>query len=655
MKITWTNRKFSFERIQIMIFAFVACIVMDLLYGEEYHVSGTITRQVGDYALRGAEITILNSVSQDTIAAGIFTDNEGKYDVTFDASVTHVNDNSASLASDNYWVSAIHPNPASPNSSRPMTVQYTAPDNSQSRPVIELFDILGRRVSAKQKLSSGIYFYRLKLDDGLFSRQRKFILLSSGYLNFELKRITTNSSTSSLEKTSSTDVLFIVQKSGYAILEIQKSLESGITNIFDFSLEALSVSKLIGPEGGAIVMPDDLVELTIPAGALDQATEIHIKTSIDTTDDPWLIEDAVFKFEPEGIQFAQPVQLTIKYQGENIPTGAPDSSLKIYVLDDTTWKQVEGSRSIPSENTVVATIHGFSEFGAHVYSPHIYASLGKGQIIPGSGAPLALYDMVTISRMDFAENDTVYEETEKIIKSIDNLNPIECLDDYFGCEACFGSSFFKLPLRTYLSDMAEIRERHSAMFWMDSIDDDKDNIIQFSLKSAPQPVLVPGEVSFKDVLCTVDLGLVEPSLQEERRFSFVIVNPARVAFNLYITAVYFADVTDLTGGSPVTSYSSGSASYMLLSCNEPYEQGTVKPLFNAFATIFDSVQGGSNSYKNENLSDSVYQVWIEAQLSTFAQANVNDEEGTIGYGETVYNEAKFGAAIEILLLPLNTD
>lgn len=70
---------------------------------------------------------------------------------------------------------------------------------------------------------------------------------------------------------------------------------------------SLLASARIGPEGGRIEAGD--VALDIPAGALGETTEIRIRASEESPEGISLLS-SVYRFEPAGLTFSQPVQLT---------------------------------------------------------------------------------------------------------------------------------------------------------------------------------------------------------------------------------------------------------------------------------------------------------------------------------------------------------
>lgn len=74
----------------------------------------------------------------------------------------------------------------------------------------------------------------------------------------------------------------------------------------------VSVSKVIGPKGGSFNIGPHKFE--VPAGALDSNVTITATAPMGSRDE--------LQFEPHGLQFKQPVQMTISYKGCVVPDSA---------------------------------------------------------------------------------------------------------------------------------------------------------------------------------------------------------------------------------------------------------------------------------------------------------------------------------------------
>ncbi|HEY0880196.1 MAG TPA: hypothetical protein VGD87_01640, partial [Archangium sp.] len=69
-------------------------------------------------------------------------------------------------------------------------------------------------------------------------------------------------------------------------------------------------SEMVGPMGAAIELEDAVLE--IPAGAVPPGTTITITSSTTPAPEEYESRSPVYKFEPEGIEFAIPVRIEMK-------------------------------------------------------------------------------------------------------------------------------------------------------------------------------------------------------------------------------------------------------------------------------------------------------------------------------------------------------
>lgn len=82
--------------------------------------------------------------------------------------------------------------------------------------------------------------------------------------------------------------------------------------------ESPTRSELIGSAGGMI--EHEGVALEIPAGALDEEIEISISTSSEAAPEGYAAHSPVYVFEPDGLQFAVPAEVSITFQGDVDPS-----------------------------------------------------------------------------------------------------------------------------------------------------------------------------------------------------------------------------------------------------------------------------------------------------------------------------------------------
>ncbi len=136
-------------------------------------------------------------------------------------------------------------------------------------------------------------------------------------------------------------------------------LVDGRTLPVKFRIEAGAVT-VIGSDGGIASFSDGRVRMTFPAGALGSESGITAVPATDPTGDPLVVPGTVFRFEPDGLTFEEPVDLTMAFDPARVPAGVEEDSLAVHVLRNGTWVLVDGSSSDGSANTATAAIDGFS-------------------------------------------------------------------------------------------------------------------------------------------------------------------------------------------------------------------------------------------------------------------------------------------------------
>ncbi len=98
-----------------------------------------------------------------------------------------------------------------------------------------------------------------------------------------------------------------------------------------------SVKKVIGPAGGIVELQGNLnsVKLDIPSGALDADTEITIRQVPAPSPDLFMNIGMpignTFSFEPHGLTFSKVATITFTYRDEDLPPGANEGRVLVYV------------------------------------------------------------------------------------------------------------------------------------------------------------------------------------------------------------------------------------------------------------------------------------------------------------------------------------
>ena len=70
-----------------------------------------------------------------------------------------------------------------------------------------------------------------------------------------------------------------------------------------------------------------------------------------------------FQFGPEGVTFAQPVAITVKYDPSKLTGGSPEAGLQLYEVIGTSWRVVAGSTVNTTTKTVTGNVAHLAVYG----------------------------------------------------------------------------------------------------------------------------------------------------------------------------------------------------------------------------------------------------------------------------------------------------
>lgn len=126
-----------------------------------------------------------------------------------------------------------------------------------------------------------------------------------------------------------------------------------------------SVSAEIGPSGGTLQASDGSFSFEIPAGALAETKMITISRNVSPNGSipaEYGSTSPVFKFEPEGLKFLKPAQLTINYEQGRLPEGGIEerSIGMYYIKDDSTLEKMKKLSVDYSSNSIKVEVVHFS-------------------------------------------------------------------------------------------------------------------------------------------------------------------------------------------------------------------------------------------------------------------------------------------------------
>ncbi|MFC1568745.1 hypothetical protein ACFL4L_00795 [bacterium] len=306
----------------------------DLEIMSDCQISGTITDVSTMAVIDNAKISILDPVTGDVLCTDILTDGYGSYEATINLNFTSVLTESP-IELSSYLISEFHPNPGVSRSHENLMIFYYVPENMPDTPILEMYNILGKKVDDKAFLTSGIYICRLKFYNGHLSESKKLILASSGFLNISLNQVFGNTEAlrkikpdvSSARTVDTTlEVLFRIEKSGYACMERTRKLVQSTNNMTDFSLIQIGNQSIatLDTAGGVITVMNnrhDTITLTIPRYALWESTIITLTTFDTQPNNP--IDDNIFpgvNISPGGFRPHRPATLKVTFATTHIDT-----------------------------------------------------------------------------------------------------------------------------------------------------------------------------------------------------------------------------------------------------------------------------------------------------------------------------------------------
>jgi len=162
----------------------------------------------------------------------------------------------------------------------------------------------------------------------------------------------------------------------------------------------------ITPEGGTLSLAGGLVQLVVPAGAVQRDTFATAAMAASPPASPLLVSGTAVDLGPDGLVFLQPVQLTVHYGALALPTGVQGSELRVATVVGGAWQIVAGSAADAVNQTVTASISHFSTYGL-VGVPVASVSVAPQSAIVNVGGTLQLAATPTDAQGDVLPDRTV--------------------------------------------------------------------------------------------------------------------------------------------------------------------------------------------------------------------------------------------------------
>jgi hypothetical protein len=131
-------------------------------------------------------------------------------------------------------------------------------------------------------------------------------------------------------------------------------------------------SFTVGKEARVITTADSVISLSFPASALANDTTITIGVQNTYPSNAGYVSGTCYTFGPNGLEFLQPVTLTIKFHPQSVPSGITENTLRINKIAGNTWQQLTSNNVDTSLNEVSSALTGFSSYGIIGRSGNIY-------------------------------------------------------------------------------------------------------------------------------------------------------------------------------------------------------------------------------------------------------------------------------------------
>lgn len=165
--------------------------------------------------------------------------------------------------------------------------------------------------------------------------------------------------------------------------------------------EGIVGAAVIDAEGGEIVSADGLFGVVVPAGAVIDDVILTAEALQVYPAVPGVIPNTAYRVAPEGLSFADPVALRIRYDKGSIPIGVGEESLGVVKLVDGDWLRLEHTAVDVNDGLVVGHVMGFSSFSVG----GVDCSMGNERIL----WPIGTREPGSIENQPYAEFGTVVE------------------------------------------------------------------------------------------------------------------------------------------------------------------------------------------------------------------------------------------------------
>lgn len=123
------------------------------------------------------------------------------------------------------------------------------------------------------------------------------------------------------------------------------------------------ITKTIGPAGGNLSTPDGNILVTIPPGAIPEATQFSIQPVTSTL--PQSGDAVTYKLTPENVSFAKPVTIKFNYTDKHVEGSSPELLNIAYQDSAGHWFGKMATKLDSVNHTLTVTTKHFSTWGTY--------------------------------------------------------------------------------------------------------------------------------------------------------------------------------------------------------------------------------------------------------------------------------------------------
>jgi len=158
-------------------------------------------------------------------------------------------------------------------------------------------------------------------------------------------------------------------RSGTAVVRVTSGGVQG-----EIVIPVTPFARVVGPGGGEVSYRDGRLTIVVDAAALAEPTNLSVEEVYERLPQSGpgsstLVPGTAYRFEPEAVAFAKPVELRFRYDASGLPSGVDASRLRVHRLNGDTWAPLATSGVDVGAGTVSGWTESFSIYALLDYRP----------------------------------------------------------------------------------------------------------------------------------------------------------------------------------------------------------------------------------------------------------------------------------------------